>query len=111
LRQEDFDGNKKLSNIVMIKGDMSTILDISGLFPNPASTQVNVIIDAPRRDKIMVVVTDMGGKKVIQQQANVDIGSNTVPIDIARLASGSYLVKLTCQSSDCETAAAKFNKQ
>ena len=98
-------------NINAITGNIPTSLSIGGLFPNPASTQVNVIIDAPKRDKIMVIVTDMGGKTVIQQQANVDIGSNTVPVDIAKLAGGSYMVKLTCQSSDCQTVGAKFNKQ
>jgi alcohol dehydrogenase YqhD (iron-dependent ADH family) len=95
----------------MITRDKPTVLGIGGLFPNPASTLVNVIIDAPQRDKITLVVTDMGGKTVIQQQASVDLGSNTVPINIGKLSNGSYLVKLICQSSDCETAAAKFNKQ
>jgi hypothetical protein len=111
LRQVDVDNKSKLSNIISITGDKPTILGIGGLFPNPASTQVNVIIDAPKRDKITVVVTDMAGKTVIRQQANVDTGSNTVPVDIAKLAGGSYLVKLTCQSSDCQTATGKFNKQ
>jgi len=111
LNQKDIDGNGKLSNVVMITRDRPTVLGIGGLFPNPASTLVNVIIDAPQRDKITIVVTDMGGKMVIQQQASVDLGSNTVPVNIGKLSNGSYLVKLICQSSDCETAAAKFNKQ
>jgi hypothetical protein len=111
LNQKDIDGKSKLSNIVMIKGDKPTLLGIGGLFPNPARTQVNVIIDAPKRDKVTVMITDMAGKTVIRQQANVDLGSNTVPVDIAKLPGGSYLVKLICQSSDCETAVAKFNKQ
>lgn len=111
LNQKDIDGNSKLSNIVVLSRDKPTELSIGGLFPNPASTKVNVIIDAPGRDKVTVVVTDMLGKIVKQQQENVDTGSNTVGIDIANLAGGSYLVKLRCQSSDCETAAAKFNKQ
>jgi hypothetical protein len=111
LRQVDIDGKSKLSNIISITGDRPAILGIGGLYPNPARSQVNVIIDAPERDKITVVVTDMAGKIVKQQLANVDRGSNTIPVDIAALASGSYLVKLRCQSSDCETATGKFNKQ
>jgi len=111
LNQKDIDGNSKLSNVVMITRDKPTVLGIGGLFPNPARTSVNVIIDAPQRDKITIVVTDMAGKTVIQQQANVDLGSNTVPVNVAKLSNGSYLVKLLCQSSDCETATSKFNKQ
>ena len=111
LNQKDLDGNSKLSQVVMITGDKATIMGIGGIFPNPASTQVNVIIDAPKRDKLTLVITDMTGKAVIQQKETVDIGANTVPVDIAKLAAGSYLVKLVCESSDCETAVAKFNKQ
>ncbi|MDP4264813.1 MAG: T9SS type A sorting domain-containing protein, partial [Bacteroidota bacterium] len=72
---------------------------------------VNVLINAPQRDDVTVVVTDISGKTVKQKQVNVDIGSNTVPVEIASLASGSYLVKLICRSSDCVLATAKFNKQ
>lgn len=111
LNQKDIDGHSKLSNIVLINGDKPKTLGIGGLFPNPASTQVNVIIDAPQRDKVTLVVTDMTGKTVKQQLANVGIGSNTVRLDIANLAGGSYLIKLICGSSDCETAVSKFNKQ
>jgi hypothetical protein len=87
------------------------VLGIGGLYPNPASTLVNVMIDAPQRDNVTLLITDMGGKTVRQQQANVDVGSNTIPVDIAKLAGGTYLIKLTCQSSDCEISSAKFTKQ
>jgi hypothetical protein len=111
LRQEDIDGRSKLSNIVTIAGDKPKMLSIGGLYPNPASSLVNVIIDAPSRDKLTLVVSDINGKMVKQQLVNVDIGSNTIPVEISNLAQGSYMVKLLCQSSDCETAAGKFNKQ
>ena len=111
LNQKDIDGNSKLSNIVMITGDKPGSLEIGGLFPNPARDMVNVIINTPQKDRVTVVVTDMSGKIVKQQQENVDTGANTVPVEIASLASGSYLVKLICKSSDCQTASAKFNKQ
>ena len=111
LEQKDIDGNSKLSNIVVISGDRPTQLNIGGLFPNPARDNVNVIIEAPQRDRITILVADMGGKTVKQQMASVELGSNTVPVDVAKLASGSYLIKLKCESSDCETASAKFNKQ
>jgi Secretion system C-terminal sorting domain len=111
LNQVDIDGKSKLSNIVMITRERTTTLLIGGLFPNPTRDKINVIIEAPQRDKVTVMITDMGGKIVKQQLENVDVGSNTVPVDVAKLASGSYLVKLICQSSDCETATGKFNKQ
>ena len=111
LNQKDIDGHSKLSNIVVINGDKPKTLEIGGLFPNPASTLINVIIETPKRDDVTIVMRDMSGKTVKQQLVNVDIGSNTVAVDVANLASGSYLIKLLCKTSECETAVGKFNKQ
>ncbi|TMI70401.1 MAG: T9SS type A sorting domain-containing protein [Bacteroidetes bacterium] len=111
LKQSDFDGNNKLSNTVVITGDKPTTLSISGLFPNPARTNVKVMVDAPQADNVTVIVTDMNGNTVIQKTESLGLGSNTIPVDITKLATGRYLVKLKCQSSDCETTGATFNKQ
>jgi hypothetical protein len=111
LNQKDIDGRSKLSNIVMITRDKPTTLDISGLYPNPARTNVKLMIEAPQAGKITVLVTDMNGKTVIQKVESVGLGSNTIPVDITKLATGRYLIKLLCQSSDCETASALFNKE
>jgi hypothetical protein len=111
LNQKDIDGRSKMSNVVLINGDKPTTIGIGGIFPNPASSTVNVIIDAPRRDDVTVVLMDVLGKTIKQKVVNVEIGSNTVPVEISGLASGSYLVKVLCKSSDCETAVSKFAKQ
>jgi hypothetical protein len=110
LNQKDINGRSKLSNVVVISGDKPTSVGIGGLFPNPAATLVNVIVDAPKRDNVTLVVTDVNGKTVKQQLANVEEGSNTIPVEISSFAQGSYLVKVVCKSG-CETTVAKFNKQ
>jgi hypothetical protein len=110
LHQVNFDGNSKLSNIVLIKGDKPVSLTIDGLYPNPASTLVNVLIATPIKDKVTLVVTDIAGRKVIEQVVSIETGSNTIPVDINRLTNGTYLVKLVC-SSNCESAVGKFVKQ
>jgi hypothetical protein len=110
LNQKDIDGRSKMSNVVLINGDKPMTIGIGGIFPNPASSTVNVIIDAPRRDDVTVVLMDVLGKTIKQKMVNVEIGSNTVPVEIGGLASGSYLVKVLCKS-DCETAVSKFAKQ
>lgn len=111
LLQQDMDGGSKLSNTVVISGGKPTTLAIGGLFPNPAKTQVSVIIDAPERDNVTLMILDINGKTLKQQIVNVEIGSNTVPVDISSLAQGSYLIKAVCKSSDCGMAVGKFNKQ
>lgn len=110
LRQVDFDNHSKLSNIVLIKGDKPVTLMIDGLFPNPARTLVNVLIAAPNKDKVTLVITDIAGRIVIQLVLNVETGSSTIPVDISRLSNGTYLVKLVCESN-CEGVVGKFVKQ
>ncbi len=110
LRQVDYDNHSKYSNVVLIKGDRGVIMTIGGIFPNPATSVVNVIVDAPQKDKVTLVVTDMSGHTVAQKVATVQPGSNTVGVEIATLSSGTYLVKLICQAG-CESEIGKFVKQ
>ncbi|MEO6610583.1 MAG: T9SS type A sorting domain-containing protein [Chitinophagaceae bacterium] len=110
LRQVDFDQRSKLSSIVLIKGEKPITLSLDGLFPNPAATQVNIIIATPSREKVTVKVTDMTGRIVVQKLVSMETGSNTVALDISRLTNGSYLVKLVC-SNYCENSVGKFVKQ
>ncbi|MBL7733437.1 MAG: hypothetical protein JNM88_19875, partial [Chitinophagaceae bacterium] len=89
LRLVDLDGRNSLSNVVLIKGEKPVTMSIEGIYPNPANTKVNVMVAAPVRDKLTLVVTDMTGKNVMQQIISAEAGSNTIPLDISRLTGGS----------------------
>ena len=110
LRQVDIDNHGKYSSIVLIRGDKPLTLAIGGLFPNPANNIMNVIIDAPVRNNITLVITDIAGKIVKQQPANVETGSNTITMNISNLANGTYTVKVVCKA-DGESAVSSFIKQ
>lgn len=111
LRQLDYDGRSKFSSIVMIRGNKPLSLAIGGIFPNPANgSLVNVIIDAPKQDRVTLVVTDFSGRIVKQKAANVESGSNTIPVDISNISKGNYFVKLIC-TENCESTVVKFVRQ
>lgn len=110
LKQVDMNNQSRLSNLVLIKRDRPVTLAVEGLYPNPASTQLNVIVATPVHEMITLQITDITGKSVLQKTAAVEAGSNTIPVDISRLTKGSYVVKLVC-GSNCENAAGKFVKQ
>jgi hypothetical protein len=110
LRQTDTYGREKLSNVVLIKGPRPTLLSIGGLYPNPANDIVNVVVDAPNHDEITLVITDVNGRLLKQQDATVESGSNTIAVDITKFVNGSYFVKIICRS-DCKTQVSKFVKQ
>ena len=108
LRQVDFDNRSNLSTIVFIKGERPLITSIDGVFPNPASSSVNVLIAASEREKVTLVVSDISGRVVSSKVVSVEQGSNTIPMDINQLNKGSYLISLVCENG-CNSAA-KFMK-
>lgn len=109
LRQVDFDGRSKLSNIVLLKSDKPTLITLDGMFPNPAVSVVNMMIASPVKDKVLVTLVDMSGRTVLQKQLNVETGSNTIPVDVSGLAGGAYMVRL--QSGNGEVSTGKLVKQ
>lgn len=109
LRQVDFDNRSKLSNIVLIKSDKPAVITIDRMFPNPATTVVNLMLSSPVRDKVQMQVTDMSGRIMMQRQLNVETGSNTLPITVSGLAGGTYMIRL--MSSTGEVTTGKFVKE
>jgi hypothetical protein len=110
LNQVDFDGESSYSDIIQVKGELPTTWTITDVFPNPASTEVNVIIPAPNRDQVTLSVTDMTGRIVLSSTANLEAGYNIIPVDISFLANGTYFVKLA-GCDNCETVVSRFVKQ
>lgn len=109
LRQLDIDNRSKFSNVVVISGGKPSLLGIGGIYPNPASSMVNIRVDAPQNDKLSVLVRDISGRLVIQQESSVTTGSNTISLAIASLPAGTYTVNLVC-ANGCDVTG-KFVKQ
>lgn len=85
LKQVDFNGNSKLSNIVSVLFGRQGIIKV---YPNPAQQQVTVEgIDNYNR----VQVLDATGKLVKEQYSN---GQYQVSINLNGLKSGIYLLRL-----------------
>ena len=109
LRMVDLDGSTKLSNTILIKGAVPVALSISGLFPNPTTGSLNLLVDAPRKDNVTLFVIDAVGRVVQTRKTSVDAGANTFALDVSTLSNGTYLLKLTCEGG-CEPTLSKFVK-
>jgi len=109
LRQVDLDGKEKTSNIVLIKGTRVAGLTIGGYFPNPVVSKLNVIVEAPAKDQIVLQIVDITGKLIKEQRALVEAGSNTIELDVQPIASGTYVLRLTNKATG-ESSTAKFVK-
>ena len=88
----------------------ATVLTVSGLFPNPVINKLNLLVDAPGKDNVTIMVMDGVGRVVKTQRTLVETGSNTLAVNVTGLSQGSYVVKVTGETSK-ETAVSKFIKE
>jgi hypothetical protein len=110
LKQVDKDGKSQLSNVVVIKGAKPTSLAISSAYPNPAVQQLNLVITSPIATAVLVVITDVAGKIILQQPVTIADGDTPVAINVSKLSAGTYSAKLIC-NNECPPAAVQFVKQ
>ncbi len=110
LRQVDRNGLAKLSAVVSVTAAKPTRLTVSSLFPNPATASVNILVEAPQKDNITMVVVDAVGRVVKSQRQSVETGTNGVQLNVNSLAQGSYFIKVSCDSN-CETVVTRFVKE
>ena len=65
------------------------------LYPVPASKTVTVSFDADARGKAEIIIIDQVGTVVLRKIVSVDQGINFNNLDISKLSSGVYTVKMT----------------
>lgn len=109
LRQVDFDGHSSFSKTVLIKGDRVNTLTLSTVYPNPAKSSLNVVLDAASASEVSMTVTDAAGKVVLQRTVSAVAGSNNYTLNVSSLAKGNYVIKAS-GANKAEAAAVKFVK-
>ena len=110
LKQLDKDGRFSYSSVVLLKGSAVTRLQLSLLYPNPAKSELHMILTSPSNSKINFTVTDVAGRPVIKQTTRLISGDNNLQLNIAKLSSGSHIIKAVC-ADGCGTIIKKFVKQ
>ena len=109
LKQVDFDNKSKWSNTILIKGERINTVKLNSVFPNPATENLSVSIDAPNSEQSTIVVTDIYGKTILTKSINIIEGSNLINIHIQHLSNGTYFLKLV-SNKQTETSIQKFIK-
>ena len=64
------------------------------IYPNPATTQMNVRLNATENFDAQLSVKNILGQEVYNDMVNVKAGKNNIDINVADLQSGIYLVNL-----------------
>lgn len=88
LKQTDFDGTYKYSNTIAINIKNVEILNF---FPNPTTSQSNVVIVSPSAINIEFFIYSSDGKIVNKRSETLQQGVNIVNLDVTNYSEGSYI--------------------
>ncbi len=108
LKQIDVDGRFAYSPIITLKASSALELSLLSVYPNPAKNVINLVVAGASSNKVNIIITDLAGKVVKQQTAQLSSEDNIVKMDVASLVSGNYLVRIVTNNA---SAVHKFFKQ
>lgn len=77
------------------------------VFPNPATTEMNIQLSLNSAKKLMVVLSDATGKIVYKTQRNVNKGSSLFSISVDAFDAGTYQIHLSGDGINYSTSIIK----
>lgn len=93
LKTFDVDGTYSYSAIVRLSGPVKAMSVVAT--PNPFRQELKLNISSPQTGNVRLILTDMYGKTVLQQQLSLQAGVNAVKIDDAqKLSAGTYMLTM-----------------
>ena len=109
LKQIDFDKTFSMSYIV--NTDFSTLLEsIVNLKPNPTKNITSFNWKSTSKNNLLIELIDFKGETVFNELINIEIGTNTIDLNLSNYENGLYLIKITTNNSG-KTAIQKLIKQ
>ena len=64
------------------------------LFPNPATDQLNVVVNSNEEKQVELVVTDLAGRVIGVESTNLFEGKNQLLVKVADLSGGIYFIEI-----------------
>jgi hypothetical protein len=105
LRLVDNNGSVAYSSLVVVSRT-NIVPTVSNVFPNPASTQLNVELNGVATDNMTVTIQDLTGK-ILYQAENVSAQSSVYSFDINSLKRGVYIIRI--QDEMGQTSVSRFS--
>ncbi len=110
LLQIDNNNQSKFSQIIKIRKDQGSKLNIENIVSNPVKNNLVANVFSPIVGNVNLQVIDMTGKIVASKQVVTQIGTNNFSINISNLETGMYLLKATNISNN-QISLIKFIKE
>jgi photosystem II stability/assembly factor-like uncharacterized protein len=69
------------------------------IYPNPAENTLNIQLRDNANLSLMITITDLVGKKVLEEDVLLSTGHKTIPVDVSSLQEGIYLLRIDDRES------------
>lgn len=93
LKMTDLDLSYQYSRIVAVKNSSNDVkVDV---FPNPVTEVLQVQLPADRKKKVSLIITNMAGQLLLQNEMQLSPGTNSTSIEVLRFPPGQYLFSVT----------------
>ncbi len=99
LKQTDFDGEFKYSNIVSVEADNSKAM-LSHMAPNPTNSTVGFDFYAPVKGDLIYEITDLTGRVLISESKNIESGNSKITTSLDELPEGIYFLKVMFEKTN-----------
>lgn len=101
LKQIDFDGSFKYSDVVEAEVSLPTIFALEQNYPNPFNPTTSIRFSLPVDARVTMTVYNLVGEKVVDAlNSEFTAGSHTITFNASNLTSGIYLYKLNAFGTD-----------
>jgi hypothetical protein len=70
------------------------LIDVSDPYPNPASNQVSLTLNAGKPGDALVEVFDLQGRKVLSSSKRLNANSNQIKLSTSNLENGIYFIRM-----------------
>jgi hypothetical protein len=100
----------RLAGQQIVTSNLANNISELQLYPSLAKDILNVEVDAFSNDPVTFIITDINGRLVLRQSANLNRGLNIIKIDVNSLAKGSYFIRLVRKMGKDKGLTGKFIK-
>jgi hypothetical protein len=109
LRQIDENGKAILSNVAVVNMETSLRTNNVSVFPNPFENNLMVQVIADQESTATMMIRDIAGRIVLQQQPALVKGNNLLPVDgLSNMNAGVYFLTISVNG---QTETLKLIKQ
>ena len=88
------DGSFRFSNIITVKADCITGINVDHLYPNPTTDKITYEVSTEFKGNAVISILDMHGKEMLNMTTSFEIGTQVQALDLTKLSAGVYYIKV-----------------